>query len=1098
MNGFYRSSGRSAKPLIARLKQQAAVLSLCVRAAEKISWRQAALLLRKLQQILRQLLLLRRMVALGLPLAAMMTVLAPAKSWGFSPAGEEFRINSYTTDSQAAPRIAMNSAGNFVVVWQSFAQDGSSQGVYAQRYAASGIIAGGAFRVNTHTSLNQSTPSVAVDADGNFVVVWASLNGQDGSGSGIYGQRYNAAGVAQGSEFKVNTYTTGDQTVPSVAMDADGDFVVTWASNAQDGNVGGIYGQRYNTAGVAQGSEFRINTYTTGNQLSPSVKTDADGDFVVVWQSNNQDGNLNGVYGQRYNAAGVAQGSEFKINTHTTGNQASPSVAVDTDGDFVVVWQSNGQDGSSYGIYGQRYNAAGVAQGAEFRSNTYTTNNQILPQAGMDSDGDFIVVWSSNDQDGNLQGIFGQRYLAGVAKDGEFQINSYATDQQTSPCVGMNATGNFVVAWQSNGQDGSSSGIYAQRYAGLPQFQVNIYTTANQSNPAVAMDDDGDFIVTWRGGGFVDLDGVYGRQYNRAGNATSLELHVNTNTSDHKSHAKVAMDADGDFVVVWASQYQDGNRSGIYAQRFNAAGIAQGGEFLVNTFTTNGQASPEVAMDADGDFVVIWNSSSGIYGTPGQDGSFDGIYAQRYNSAGMAQGGEFRVNTYTTDSQRNAAIAMDPDGDFVVVWVSTGSQDGSSYGIFAQRYDASGNPQGGEFQVNTRTTSSQDEPDVAMDADGDFVVTWESYSQDGSGRGIYAQRFEADGEKQGSEFRVNTYTTNQQRDSQVAMSAEGDFTVVWWGPGQGDPDGIYAQRYNAAGLAQGSEFRVNDVINDTQSIPSIAMDQAGNFVIAWMSNNQDGNNEGIFAQRYAIAVQAPSTPDLDAASDTGNSNSDNITSQTLPTFSGTAPVGSTVYLFEGDTPIASGSAPAGTYSITLANPLTLGAHSIVAVAVDVNDMVSSFSGELTITIVESRYESWKEENFGEDANDPLIAGDDVDPDGDGIANLMEYGLGLDPNISSLAGAPVVWLEGATDRLRLQFDRLSDRNDLNYIVQVSDDLATWTSIAQAVGSDASMTVLGGLAVIVSETGTTTKTVVVEDNTSPAGPAKRFLRLIVNKL
>ena len=77
----------------------------------------------------------------------------------------------------------------------------------------------------------------------------------------------------------------------SVAMDAAGDFVVTWASyGSEDGNAFGIFAQRYNSAGIAQGTEFQVNTYTTDRQFEPSVAMDAAGDFVITWQSAGQDG----------------------------------------------------------------------------------------------------------------------------------------------------------------------------------------------------------------------------------------------------------------------------------------------------------------------------------------------------------------------------------------------------------------------------------------------------------------------------------------------------------------------------------------------------------------------------------------------------------------------------------------------------------------------------------------------------------------------------------------------------------------------------------------------------------------------------------------
>ena len=390
-----------------------------------------------------------------------------------TPSGVEFRINTYTTDTQRFPSVAMDSDGDFVVTWQTLGQDGSGYGIYGQRYGAMGVAQGGEFQVNTYTTGNQLNSSVVMDSDGDFVVTWQSY-GQDSSGNGIYGQRYNSNGVAQSSEFKVNSYTTSFQRFQSVAMDSDGDFVVTWNSYGQDGSGYGIYGQRYNSSGVAQGGEFQVNTYTTSFQRIPSVAIDSDGDFVVTWVSRDQDGNYDGIYGQRYNSSGVAQGSEFQVNTYTASSQTNPSVAMDSDGDFVITWQSAGQDGSLYGIYGQRYNSRGVAQGSEFQVNTYTTSSQRIPSVAMDSDGDFVVIWASFGEDGSGFGIYGQRYNSfGEAQGIEFQVNTYTTYQKSFPSVAMDSDGDFAVTWQSKDQDGSLYGIYGQRYSSV-EFPVEL------------------------------------------------------------------------------------------------------------------------------------------------------------------------------------------------------------------------------------------------------------------------------------------------------------------------------------------------------------------------------------------------------------------------------------------------------------------------------------------------------------------------------------------------------------------------------------------------------------------------------------------------
>ena len=213
-----------------------------------------------------------------------------------------------------------------------------------------------------------------------------------------------------GPEFRVNTYTTGNQRYPSVARDPSGNFVVVWHSYPQDGDEFGVFGQRYAGGGTPVGPEFRVNTYTTSNQFYASVASDSTGNFVVVWDSFFQDGSGAGVFGQRYDSTGAPLGPEFPVNTYTTGIEGWSSIAATPSGNFIVVWTSYGQDGSGYGIFCQRYANNGAPLGPEFRVNTFATNSQKHPAVASDASGNFVVVWHSNNQDGSAYGIFGQRY----------------------------------------------------------------------------------------------------------------------------------------------------------------------------------------------------------------------------------------------------------------------------------------------------------------------------------------------------------------------------------------------------------------------------------------------------------------------------------------------------------------------------------------------------------------------------------------------------------------------------------------------------------------------------------------------------------------
>ena len=243
---------------------------------------------------------------------------------------------------------------------------------------------------------------------------------------------------------------------------------------------------------------------------------------------------------------------------------------------------------------------------------------------------------------------------------------------------------------------------------------------------------------------------------------------------------------DGTFTVTWASAGQDGDGYGIFARRF-PPGTTPGGEFQLNAFTTGAQYHPGISASANGDFVVVWDSF-------GQDGNGLGVIARRFTSTGAPKADEFQVNTYVTQNQYRPVVASAPGGEFVVAW--NGPGNGDAFGIFGQRFDATGAPVGGEFHVNTYTTQSQYRPAVAADPAGNFVIVWQSYAQDAYGFGIFSQQFRSDGTPVGDEFQCNTYTTFEQGRAAVTGQANGDFVVAWRSYSQdGSNYGAFVRRF---------------------------------------------------------------------------------------------------------------------------------------------------------------------------------------------------------------------------------------------------------------------------------------------------------------
>ena len=407
--------------------------------------------------------------------------------------GSEFQVNTYTNNYQESPNTSSNVSGNTVVVWGSHGQDGDIKGVFGQRYDVLGNPLGLEFQVNTTTSGYQIYPDVALDLSGNALVVWQTEN-VDGDMAAIAGQRYDVFGNAVGSEFQINTYTNGEQGRPVVAMNSGGNSIVVWTSGGQDGSDSGIFGQRYDALGNLDGPEFQVNTFTNNNQNDPALAMNSGGSSVVVWTSSDQDGDDDGIFGQRYDALGNPNGPEFQVNTFTNAFQSSPDVAMDDMGNSLVVWSSLGQDGSSYGIFGQRYDPLGNPVGVEFQVNTATDLAQVSAEVAMDSLGNSLVVWQSSHNEGF--DIFGQLYDSfGNSVGSEFQASTW-NGTQTSPAVAMHDTGALVV-WNSLDQDGSLGGVFGQRYSSNESPVCNLA----QAQPAALWSNDHAFNL-------INIDGV--------------------------------------------------------------------------------------------------------------------------------------------------------------------------------------------------------------------------------------------------------------------------------------------------------------------------------------------------------------------------------------------------------------------------------------------------------------------------------------------------------------------------------------------------------------------------------------------------------------
>jgi cysteine-rich repeat protein len=391
------------------------------------------------------------------------------------PLGAEVGVSVPHETGLEGPDVTADAAGNFVVVWT--AGGSYPLRVMAQRFDSAGFPQGLPLQVGPmrDAGTDGTDLSVASSATGRFIVAWGVEYEPGGDESDVLGRVFNKAEPATGA-FIVNSYTTRYQENPRVAAAADGRFVVVWNGDQQEGPSCcqyGVIARRFDASGNAQGPDFVVNTFTSGNEGdagSLDVASDPAGNFIVVWQAQGHPPTGEaGIYAQRFDSAGVPQGGELKVNAHTPENESLPSISADPAGNFMVTWHGYLPSYEDV-IFGRVFDPASNPRGGDFQVNAFTPGRQsgeyyVGPAVAADPGGHFLVVWSTTDLEGNHSGVFARLFDGtGTPQGGDFQVDTSGAGLY--PAVAALGTNRFVVAWT----DEATQQIVVRRF-GLTQPQ---------------------------------------------------------------------------------------------------------------------------------------------------------------------------------------------------------------------------------------------------------------------------------------------------------------------------------------------------------------------------------------------------------------------------------------------------------------------------------------------------------------------------------------------------------------------------------------------------------------------------------------------------
>lgn len=378
------------------------------------------------------------------------------------------------------------------------------------------------------------------------------------------------------------------------------------------------------------------------------------------------------------------------------------------------------------------------------------------------------------------------------------------------------------------------------------EFQVSERGWA--ANPAVAMSREGDFALAW-----IDTDDFVTMVslYNERGGRVAGPLQMDEEKLPYTIQGcrpDIAMDADGDFVVVWSGETTDEPYvEGVFALRYDASDSDNdlGDPLIITTIASGNLRSPGVAMDADGDFAVVWERL---------ERSLSSIEVQRFDAQGNPLPRADEPLVLASGFVATPSIAMDDDGDFVVAWAESGA-------IFASRYVASSGallPVNGGAPISRALGESQrsEQPAVAMDADGDFAVVWGEADGLSGGDRVLGRRFDAEGRPAGGLIELADEV--QMGSAPRAAMLEGDVLAVVWETEASD--GSDAREVRLAFVRPGSDapdrvVTVNQQANTGELfLPDVATSPAGDLVVSWQIAEQDEELEAIFARLYRSPV----------------------------------------------------------------------------------------------------------------------------------------------------------------------------------------------------------------------------------------------------
>jgi hypothetical protein len=377
---------------------------------------------------------------------------------------------------------------------------------------------------------------------------------------------------------------------------------------------------------------------------------------------------------------------EARVSTFQSSAQAHAVVALTPDGGCVTAWDSRRQQSGSYGVYLQRFDAAGAPVGGETQVNLRTQGMQMNPALAIDAQGGTWVAWESFGQDGSMGSILARRFGPDFASStDELLINKTVAGHQADVAVDVDATGRAFFVWTTPSADDRSRVVMARCFDAAGHAVTDEFRVSEQKDgdgvaplPCVAVDAKNRSVVAWAATDKTgDLQGVRFRAFNANGKALTAELPATQPGAPGAGGIEPSIDVSDDGTVVLAWLAADDADYAVWARRFDREGKPLGATARVNEEAPGYVSGVAVAAAPDGRHLICWNNCRA-------EKEESDVVGRFFAADGAALGTTKRINVFQVGHQRLTAAsgkrraAWSSDNRLAIAWDGNSGQGDKS------------------------------------------------------------------------------------------------------------------------------------------------------------------------------------------------------------------------------------------------------------------------------------------------------------------------------------------------------------------------------------------------------------------------------------